>query len=138
MKTATSDPVTDDLVVQLLQETVMFNGIFTSLSGMLNASRRTNITANNIANMQTPGFKASRAENVEVQGGGVRIGSIVRDNTPGPPILEGPPGEFSEGSNVDIVSEQVNLLIDKRQFQANVNALKLQDETLGDLLDMID
>lgn len=116
----------------------MINGIFTSLSGMLNAIRRTNVTANNIANLATPGFKAARAVNVDVEGGGVRIGSITQDRSPGPPLLDPAPGGPTEGSNVDLTTESVNLLLNRRQFEANVNALRAQDEILGDLLDTTD
>ena len=116
----------------------MINGILTSLSGMLNAIRRTNITANNIANMATPGFKAARADNVELEGGGVRIGSITRDDSPGRPLLDPAPDGPAEGSNVDLTTEMVNLLLNKRQFEANVNALRAQDEALGSLLDTLD
>ncbi len=116
----------------------MINGILTSMSGMLNAIRRTNITANNIANMATPGFKAARADNVEVEGGGVRIGSITHDDSPGPPLLDPAPNGPTEGSNVDLTTETVNLLLNKRQFEANVNALRAQDEALGSLLDTMD
>ena len=116
----------------------MLNGILTSLSGMLNVIRRTNITANNIANTATPGFKALRAGNAEVEGGGVRIGAITQDQTPGPPLLDPAPGGPTEGSNVDLTTESVNLLMNRRQFEANINALRAQDEALGDLLDTTD
>ena len=116
----------------------MINGIVTSLSGMLNALRRTNITANNIANVSTPGFKAARPDNVEVEGGGVRIGAITHDDSPGPPLLDPAPDGPIEGSNVDLATETVNLLLNKRQFEANVNALRAQDQALGDLLDTTD
>ncbi len=116
----------------------MINGIVTSLSGMLNAIRRTNITANNIANLATPGFKAARADNVELEGGGVRIGAIIQDDSPGAPLLDAAPGGPTEGSNVDLTTESVNLLLNKRQFEANINALRAQNETLGDLLDITD
>lgn len=117
----------------------MLNGILASLSGMLNATRRMNITANNIANSQTPGFKALRADNVETPGGGVRIGSITQDDSQGPLQLPGAPDvDPIEGSNVDIATEQVNLLLNRRAFEANVNALRAQDEALGDLLDLED
>ncbi len=116
----------------------MINGIAASLSGMLNAIRRTNITANNIANVSTPGFKAARADNVELEGGGVRIGAVTRDDSPGPPLLNAAPGGPTEGSNVDLTTETVNLLLNKRQFEANLNALRAQDEALGSLLDITD
>lgn len=115
----------------------MLNGIASSLSGLLNATRRLGITAGNIANQQTLGYQALRATNVEAPGGGVRLGEIVRDTTPGPPLPEFAGGPELRGSNVDPTVEQVNLLIGKRQFEANVNAFRAQNDTLGDLLDTL-
>jgi flagellar basal body rod protein FlgG len=115
----------------------MINGILASLSGMINAVQRLGITAGNIANQQTPGYQALRAQNVEAAGGGVRIGEITRDDTPGPPLPAFAGGPDLAGSNVDPAVEQVNLLINRRQFEANVNALRAQNETMGDLLDTL-
>ena len=115
----------------------MINGIFASLSGIRNAAERLGLTANNVANQQTPGYRALRATNVESAGGGVEIGAITRDDAPGPPLPEFAGGPDRLGSNVDPTVEQVNLLINKRQFEANVNALRAQDDALGDLLDTV-
>jgi len=115
----------------------MLNGIVTSLSGVANALRRTNITANNIANAQTPEFQAARAANVEQPQGGVRIGAVRQDDSPGPPLPEDLNAAAPRrGANVDLATEQVNLLINQRQFEANLNALRTQDETLEDFLDI--
>lgn len=112
----------------------MLDGIFASVSGMVNALRRTNVTANNIANVQTPGYQSARANNVEQPGGGVRIGSVTRDPSPGPPLLNDLPSAPASSSNVDLATENVNLLLNKRQFEANVNALRAQNDALDDLL----
>lgn len=115
----------------------MIQGILASLSALLNATQRLALTANNIANLQTPSYQALRATNVEVPGGGVRIGEITRDSTPGPPLPDFAGGPELVGSNVDPAVEQVNLLINRRQFEANINALRAQNDTLGDLLDTL-
>ncbi len=39
----------------------MISGLYSALSGLLNFSKKTEITANNVANANTPGFKSSRA-----------------------------------------------------------------------------
>lgn len=113
----------------------MLEGIAASVSGMLNALRRTAVTANNIANVQTPGYRAARAENIEQADGGVRIGAITRDESPGPLLLDETANGFREGSNVDLTTENVNLLLNRRQFEANAAALRAQDDALSDLLD---
>lgn len=58
-------------------------GLQISASGILTAIRRNDITANNVANVRTPGFRASRADNVETLGGGVRIGATGSSATQG-------------------------------------------------------
>jgi len=115
----------------------MLSGISASLSGIRNALDRLGLTANNVADQQTPDYQASRATNVESPGGGVRLGAIVRNETPGVPLPKFAGGPALSSSNVDPATEQVNLLINKRQFEANLNALRAQDETLGDLLDTL-
>ena len=116
----------------------MIDGISASISGMANALRRLGLTAQNIANQQTPGYQALRAENVEGPSGGVRIGAITRDPQPGVPLLDASGSPSIEGSNVDPSIEQVNLLLNRRQFEANISALKAQNDTLGDVLDLVD
>lgn len=230
------------------------SGLFISASGIINAVRRNDITANNVANLRTTGFRAARAHSVEQQHGGVQIGSVSHDNTPGafeatgspldlaaqtgffrveqpdgsiaftrdghfglnangevvtangarlvPPIAAPPnassvtvttdgavfasvppslapqqigqievvqfanpdglegiggnlfrqtsasglpvpvtqpapiqPGALS-GSNVDLATEQVNMILDRHALQANVNAFRVQDDVLGELLNI--
>jgi flagellar basal body rod protein FlgG len=116
----------------------VIDGISASLSGMANALRRLGLTANNIANQQTPGYQALRAENVEVAEGGVAIGAIARNPTAGPPSLDSSGAPDTGGSNVDPAVEQVNLLLSRRQFEANLTALKAQDEIIRSLLNVVD
>ena len=48
------------------------------------------------------------------------------------------PFKIEPADNVDLTTETVNLLLNKRQFEANLNALRAQDEALGHLLDTMD
>ena len=229
-------------------------GLFISASGILNAVRRNDIAANNIANLNTPGFRAARGNSVDRISGGVDLGSITHDNSAGPfqvtgrpldvasdagffqvqladgstaftrdghfglnadgevvtsngarlqpPItaplnatsvtvtvdgavfasvppnlapqqigriavvgftnpdgLEGignnlyrqtpasgapvPPPQTAtllpgalQGSNVDLATEQVNMILNRHAFQANINAFRAQSDLLGELLDL--
>ena len=61
----------------------MLDSIFSSLSGLNTASRKLQVSSNNLANIQTPGFKASRANIVSNQSGGARVASVQRLNTSG-------------------------------------------------------
>ncbi len=61
----------------------MLDSIFSSLSGLNTASRKLQVSSNNLANVQTPGFKASRANIVDNQSGGARVAAVQRLNTSG-------------------------------------------------------
>lgn len=113
------------------------HGILTSLSGMLNAFRRNDITAHNITNSQTSGFRPTQVSNEEVPTGGVQISETTQAPAPVPEDLQLPAGS-PPLSNVDLANEVTNQLINKNAFQANLNALKAQDEALGSLLDIKD
>lgn len=74
-------------------------GLFISASGIMNATRRIEVTANNVANMRTPGFRAGRAESVETQGGGVTLGAVSRSNAQGPIETTGRPLDAAPGQD---------------------------------------
>jgi len=114
----------------------MIQGILSSLSGMLRASRKTDVAAHNLANLNTPGFQPLRADSE---------GNVTTQATVSAETVETPMGDsalFDDASpvssNVNLSVEMTNLLINKRAFEANVNALKSQNEALGDLLDLIE
>ncbi|MBI1388355.1 MAG: hypothetical protein GC154_07900 [bacterium] len=97
------------------------------LSG-LNASRNQALTAsNNLANLNTPGYRAQRAN------GGV-------SQTPGPMIPSGDASrgdEYVEGSNVDIAEEAVNLNQAVNSTRANAAVVRTGDQMLGTAIDLI-
>lgn len=72
-------------------------GLFISASGVLNALRRSEITANNVANLRTTGFRAARAESVESAGGGVELGAVSRGGGSGPVEVTGRPLDVTSG-----------------------------------------
>lgn len=60
-----------------------------SASGIRTAFRRQDVIANNFANSTTPSFRSSRADAVDVRGGGADIGSIRVRLQPGPLEIDG-------------------------------------------------
>jgi flagellar hook protein FlgE len=85
----------------------------------LNAfSVRQGVTANNIANAETPDFKASSVRMEEVPAGGV---TATPDQGKDP---------------VDISKEAANLLVNSSLFKANVATVKTVDEMTRALLDI--
>ena len=108
-----------------------------ALSALGAHEKKLDVTANNIANLNTEGFKKSRAVLQEANPSGVVV-TISRVNTPGSPILpmDGT-GEMRESSNVDLAEEIVALQTTKHGFQANLKTLKTEDEMLGSLFDIL-
>jgi flagellar basal-body rod protein FlgG len=65
----------------------MASGFSSAVSGIEAAVLRQDVTANNVANINTPGFMRSRVNQVERAGGGTAVASITRDTRPGPSIV---------------------------------------------------
>ncbi len=65
---------------------MFLNSIFSALSGMRTSAQKLQTSANNLANLQTPGFKKSRTEISEVASGGAQVSAVTRISTPGSPI----------------------------------------------------
>ena len=62
------------------------------------------------------------------QGMGVRVSSIVRDNTPGPLVYDpahpdADPEGYVRMPNINIVEEMVNMISASRSYEANITAI---------------
>jgi flagellar hook protein FlgE len=114
---------------------IQLNG--TTLSALEAFGRRFQVTANNIANVNTDGFKKSRADLKDNRPAGVEA-VITRIETPGflKPAEDGSP-EMRESSNVELEQELVGLIGTKRGYQVNVEVLKRENENIGTVLDLI-
>ncbi len=108
------------------------------------------VTANNIANINTNGFKASQTHlETGDQGQGVQVSEIRRSTSEGPlvPSLErvenAETGEVSteyqyvEGSNTDLAREMVGMMSTQNAYDANAAAIRTQDQMTGTVLDLI-
>ena len=96
-----------------------------SLSGMNAAWTQLGVTANNLANLNTDGYKAKRVDFHSTPDGGVRPGSIQEN--------QGEPAP--DGSNVDPALEMVSLVTGSMFFSANAKVVQAQSEMLGSTLD---
>lgn len=110
----------------------LFDVMTIAASGMKAAETRLTVAAGNIANADTPGYKAARVDTVEISSGGVRT-VITRDTSAGPTNPDG-----SEGSNVDMAAEQVAMARSETLYAANATIVKAANQMLGSLLDMFD
>lgn len=118
----------------------MVNGIYSSLSGLVAAQKKINVVAHNTANANTDGYKKHRTLEQEVQPQGGVTTTLEQVETPGPAIFRETENGLTqfEGSNVDLGEEAVNLLIGKRFYEANLRALKIQNDTVGSVLDIVE
>ncbi len=111
-------------------------GMDAALSALKAFGKKLDVTSNNIANVNTDGFKKTRAV-LEDANPGVRV-TLSRVNTPGDliPVVAGSAGP-KESSNVDLPEEIVDLAISKNGFQANLKTIQAEEEMLGSLFDIL-
>ncbi len=115
----------------------MGSAIDSALSALGAFGKKLNVTANNLANVNTEGFKKSRAIFQDANESGVTV-TLSRVDTPGAPIpSEDGTGKMKESSNVDPAEEIVNLITTQHGFQANLKTIKTDEEMLGSLFDIL-
>ena len=115
----------------------MISALWNGVLGLKAFQKSAEVTANNIANVNTDGFKKSRAVIQEDKSGNPQVavdkvdlsGYKVREMTG-----EGPVDR--ELSNVDLAEETVDLIVEQRGFEGNVKTIQAADEMLGALLDV--
>jgi len=126
----------------------MVNGIDSNLQALSAISVSQAVTANNIANVNTDEFKASRTTfETGPDGQGVRVEEIRQDDTQGAYYPDMRPVENSDGymtqqlqyvetSNTDLAREMVNMVQNTHAYSANIAAIRAQDDLVGTVLDM--
>jgi flagellar basal-body rod protein FlgC len=115
----------------------MLSAIYPAYTGLAAFATQIAVTAHNLANVNTNGFKKSRTEFVALETGGV-LPVIQKNEMAGPAILNDTgygPAQL-ELSNVDLGEEAVNQIIGQRGFEANLQILKTADDMLGSILDI--
>jgi flagellar hook protein FlgE len=116
-----------------------FNSALSALGAFF---RKMDVTANNIANINTNNFKKSRAEMEDVYPSGVKV-SISRVDTPGDQLPSDdalPPHEQSqnqESSNVNLAEELVDLITTEHAVSANIMTMRTKDEMEKKLIDIM-
>jgi flagellar basal-body rod protein FlgC len=109
-----------------------------TLSALQAFGQKLGITAGNIANVNTDGYKKSKALLEEGRHGevGVREQRIVTPGLPLDPPQNGEPS-VRESSNVALEEEIPELITTVYGFKANLKTVKAQDEMLGHLLNIV-
>ncbi|MES2308956.1 MAG: flagellar basal body rod C-terminal domain-containing protein [Verrucomicrobiota bacterium] len=108
----------------------MIQSLTAAASALQVNSTRLDVHANNIANLNTPGFQAQIADQETAPGGGVQISKISSSTAPGSPTDSENP---SETNNVDLVTETIGSMIALRAFEANAKSIQTTDEMLKTL-----
>jgi flagellar basal-body rod protein FlgC len=96
-------------------------------SGLQDASLRLEVAANNIANVNTHGFRPAAVASAERPEGGVSavVAPVALD-----PIVDQPPG-------TDLVAELLSLVIARLAFAANARIVDTASETHGDTVSLL-
>ena len=116
----------------------MIDGTYAASLALNAFSKSLAVASNNVANMNTDGYKKSRAVLKEGQNGGVEV-SIQKIDTPGSPIPYEEESDFQvkETSNVDLAEEMVHMMLAQRGHAGNVKSIQAQDELIGTILDIV-
>jgi flagellar basal-body rod protein FlgC len=116
----------------------MISSIQNNISALNAFDTKMQVTANNVANVNTNEFKKSRAVLSEGENGGVKV-DVEKVDTPGYPIETVKEDEVvkTETSNVDIAEEFGESIVTQNAYNANLKMVKTQDEILGSLLDIL-
>lgn len=104
-----------------------------ALSGLQTAQAQLNVGAQNVANLDTPGYQSRQADIVELSGGGVAVAGVSVNPSPGPAQPDG-----AQGSNVDLANEAVNLTRARLLYSANAALVRIGNRITGSLLDITD
>ena len=113
--------------------------LYSSIAGINAFFRKMDVSANNVANMNTDNYKRRVAEIGQNENGHPRV-SITIDKTPGmenprePGEPKGPPREMS---NVNYAEEAVSMIETKIGAHANVKALQAAEDMLASIIDII-
>jgi len=95
-------------------------------SGLNVASLGLAVAANNVANLNSDGYKAKSLSQEETKEGGVQASQVTESQQPTVP----------DGSNVDLATEMTSLMTQSGAYTSNLKVMKTQDEMLGQLMDM--
>jgi flagellar basal body rod protein FlgG len=110
------------------------NGISASLAGLSAYGAQLANIAHNVANVNSDGYKKTVATVKEDDAGLPKV-NLTKSDSPGPIIqLDGLPREMS---NVNLAEEIPQMILAQRAYEANIKALKAQDETLKSTLDIL-
>jgi len=102
------------------------DGVSLGASGLNVSTQSIALSANNVANANTDGYKAKTLQQQDLQQGGVRAAGVRESEEPA-----------EQGrSNVDFATEAVNLDTRGLSYQADLKFMQVQQSLVGTALDM--
>jgi flagellar basal-body rod protein FlgC len=116
----------------------MISALDSGISALSAFSVKMNVTANNVANVDSDGFKKSRTTFKEGPFGGVEP-DVDQVDTPGYPKQTVDDGRIQdvETSTVDLAEAVVDSISSQSGCEANLKTIQVDDEMVGILLDTI-
>ncbi len=116
----------------------MVTGLGSTLSSLQAHDRKMASSANNIANVNTNGYKRDQVVLTEGEAGDVRV-NLRKDLSPAPqdPLAPEAPGVETELSNVDLADEMSGMIPTEIGYKANLKTIQTRDEMIGTLLDTL-
>jgi flagellar basal body rod protein FlgG len=105
------------------------NAISTSLSGMKAAQTMMDVTANNIANLNTKNFQQKEVVLQEQKQGGVSVTQIKNSLNP---VQQ----SSDMSNNVNLNQQMVTLMQSQIFYSVNAKALKIESETIGKVVNV--
>ena len=116
----------------------MISAVNSSVSALQAYKTQMDVSADNVANVNTDGFKKSKATLKEGHSGDVQV-DVKRVDTPGHRYqdIENDRMDEKETSNVDLAEEFPQMMVTQHAYEANMKVLQTQDEMLGTTLDIL-
>lgn len=96
-----------------------------SNSGLKAAQTRHNVTSHDVANINTDGFRQRDPLQTESKYGGTQISNLKKSQNK------------NKMSNTDFAVESKEMIINKNSYTANAKVIKVQNQMIGELIDLI-
>jgi flagellar basal-body rod protein FlgC len=116
----------------------MISAVNSTVSALQAYKTQMEVASNNVANINTEGFKKSKATLKEGDNGDVQV-YVNQVNTPGHRYQELEDDQMveKETSNVDLAEEFPQMMVTQHAYEANMKVLHAQDKMLGTTLDIL-
>ncbi len=111
----------------------MITGISSSISALYAFGAKLSNVAHNVANANTNGYKKTVSTITEDSQNLPKV-NLMKPNAPGAIIQD--EGLMVETSNVDLAEEFPQMMIAQRGYEANIQALKTQNEILRSIFEI--